>query len=59
VAQGFYLSKPLPAEQAEALLVDSPRLPSGSSDGRARLATVRALGGTERKLGSEQASKPA
>jgi diguanylate cyclase (GGDEF)-like protein len=48
VAQGFYLSKPLTGEQAEELLADSPRSPSGSSDGPVRLATLQTLTSTER-----------
>jgi diguanylate cyclase (GGDEF)-like protein len=59
LAQGFYLSRPLTSEEAEALLADSPRSPSGSSDSPVQLATLQTLTSTERKMGSEQASKPA
>jgi diguanylate cyclase (GGDEF)-like protein len=48
LAQGFYLSKPLSGKEAEALLADSPRSPSGSSDGPVRLATLQSLTSTER-----------
>jgi diguanylate cyclase (GGDEF)-like protein len=57
VAQGFYLSRPLTSEEAEALLADSPRLPLESSDSPRQLATPQTLTGTERKMGSERVGK--